>query len=410
MLQEALDRSTLVVAVDPGKVAHRVWVSDGSGLLSAPVTVPVSREGVGRVERLVAVQREAHPDLVIAIEATGSLHRPWSVELERRHPGTVRLFAPSETKAARTQLGSGRFKTDDRDCAALTYLARQGAGRRWVEETAVEELRAVVRHRRGLVHDRKVIRQRLHDQLNALAPGLSAPAGHGRSLALEQPSGQAVLACAAAFAGRAPTVRSLRARSTGRFTAAEADYWAQRWRGCLPPPHDAEQRADRLARDLARFQTLLRDIAALEVELEQLLEGTDGQVLTSLPGVAVVRAAGFAAHSLPISRYPDAEHLYSATGLAPALYESATVRRRGRISRQGLAEHRDALMGIAWGLSRSSPSFAQRDREYRSRGMTPIQARVALARHACRLAYRLLTTQEPFDEERYRQGRHRRGR
>ena len=51
-------------------------------------------------------------------------------------------------------------------------------------------------------------------------------------------------------------------------------------------------------------------------------------------------------------------------------------------------------MGIAWGLARYSPSFAQRDAEYRSRGMTPIQARVALARHACRLAYRLLTTQE----------------
>ena len=268
----------------------------------------------------------------------------------------------------------------------------------------------MVRHRHGLVHDRKVIRQRLHDQLNALVPGLSAPAGHGRRLALEQPSGQAVLACAAGFAGRPPTVRSLQARATGRLATADAQYWTQRWRGCLPPPHDAEQRAQRLARDLACFQTLQADITALEVELRHLLAGTDGQVLCSLPGVAVVRAAGFAAHSLPISRFPDAEHLYSATGLAPALYESATVRRHGRISRQGLAEHRDALMGIAWGLSRSSPSFARRDREYRSRGMTPIQARVALARHACRLAYRLLTTQEPFDEERYRQGRRRRGR
>jgi transposase len=372
--------------------------------------MPVSRTGIAGLERLLTTHGGECPEVLVAIEATGSLHRPWSSELERRHPGAVRLFAPSETKAARTQLGSGRFKTDDRDCAALTYLARQGAGRRWIDEVEIETMRAVVRHRRGLVHDRKVIRQRLHDQLNALVPGLSAPAGHGRSLALEQPSGQAVLACAAAFAGRAPTVRSLQARTSGRLTTADAEYWAQRWRGCLPPPHDAEQRANRLARDLARFQTLQGDIAALEVELGQLLQDSDGQVLTSLPGVAVVRAAGFAAHSLPINRYPDAEHLYSATGLAPALYESATVRRRGRISRQGLAEHRDALMGIAWGLSRSSPSFAQRDREYRSRGMTPIQARVALARHACRLAYRLLTSQEPFDEERYRRGRHSRGR
>ncbi|WP_157680103.1 transposase [Mycobacterium dioxanotrophicus] len=112
-----------------------------------------------------------------------------------------------------------------------------------------------------------------------------------------------------------------------------------------------------------------------------------------------------AAHSLPIERFPDAEHLYSATGLAPALYQSATLNRRGRISRQGLAEHRDALMGIAWGLAQNSPSFAERDAQLRARGMAPIQARVALARHACRLAYRLLRTQQPFDEQRYRQGR-----
>lgn len=67
-------------------------------------------------------------------------------------------------------------------------------------------------------------------------------------------------------------------------------------------------------------------------------------------------------------------------------------------------------MGMAWGLSISSPSFAQRDAELRARGMAPIHARVALARNVCRLAYRLLRTQQPFDEQRYRQGRLSRGR
>jgi len=132
--------------------------------------------------------------------------------------------------------------------------------------------------------------------------------------------------------------------------------------------------------------------------------------LTSLPGVATLRAAAFAAHSLPIARFPDAEHLYSATGLAPAMYQSASINRRGSISRQGLAEHRDALMGIAWGLSMYSPVFGERDAEYRARGMSPIQARVALARHACRLAFQLLTSQQHFDEQRYRRGRLSRGR
>jgi transposase len=183
------------------------------------------------------------------------------------------------------------------------------------------------------------------------------------------------------------------------------DYWIARWRGCLSPPPDAEQRARRLGRDLDRYRRLQADITVLEEEIKVLLVGTEGQILTSLPGVAGNRAAAFAAHSLPIGRFPDAEHLYSATGLAPAMYESATLRRRGRISRQGLAEHRDALMGIAWGLSLFSPPFAQRNAEYRARGMAPIEARVAVARHACRLVYRMLVTQQPFNEEAYRRGR-----
>jgi hypothetical protein len=155
VLQVALEPSTLVVAVDPGKVTNRVWVSDGSGLLTGPVSLPVSREGIACVEGLVTVHGRDSAARVFAIETTGSLHRAWAHELERRHPGQVRLFAPSETKAARVQLGSGRFKTDDRDCAALTYLVRQGAGRLVVDELEVETLRAVVRHRRGLVADRK---------------------------------------------------------------------------------------------------------------------------------------------------------------------------------------------------------------------------------------------------------------
>jgi transposase len=406
MLQVALPPSTVVVAVDPGKVMNRVWVSNGTGLLEEPISLPVARSGIAALEKMLA----AHGgEQVIAIEATGSLHRAWAAELERLHPGVIRLFAPSETKAARTQLGSGRFKTDDRDCAALTYLARQGAGRRQTEESAVEELRAAVRHRRGLVADRKKAQQRLHDQLNALRPGLSAPEGHaatlGRALPIESPTGQAVLACAVAFAGRAPSTRSLTARSPGKLTKATAQYWAQRWRDCLPPPPDAIARAERLGRDLDRYQSLQADVAAIEDEITTLLAHTDGQILTSLPGVATNRAAAFAAHSLPIARFPDADHLYSATGLAPAMYESATIRRRGRISRQGLAEHRDALMGIAWGLSAHSPSFAERNAELRARGMAPIQARVALARNACRLIYRMLMTQQPFDEQAYRRGR-----
>lgn len=290
----------------------------------------------------------------------------------------------------------------------MVWLLRQGAGRP-AHPGTLEALLGTVGHRRQLVDARRVLQQRLHDQLHALCPGLSAPAGHGRALKLESPTGQAVLACAATFAGRAPSKRSLLARAPGRMADETAAFWAGRWKRLLDPPADAELRAARLERDLRRWRELQHDIARAEEQLEALLNDTPGQILTTLPGVAVVRAAAFSAYTLPIERWPTPEHLYSATGLAPATYQSSTIARRGRISRQGLAEHRDALMGIAWGLSRYAPAFADRDAELRARGFRPIQARVALARHACRLCWRLLHTQQPYDDRRYARAR-RRGR
>lgn len=408
LVSAELPARTLVVAIDPGKATNRVLLADGErGLIGEPVSLPTLREGI---ERLCAlIDSQAAPETVIAIEATGSLHLPWVAELERRLPGSTRLFAPSETQAARTQLGSRRLKDDDRDCAALVSLARQGRGRP-VQDGTLEALLDAVRHRRRLIAQRRVARQHLHHQLNNLCPGLSAPPGHGRVLGLETPTGQAVLACAVDFAGRAPAPRSLIARASGRLPRSTAELWAERWRCCLGPPPDAELRAERLGRDVRRWRALQADVDAVEAQIAELLAQTPGQVLTTLPGVATSRAAALAAFALPISRFPTAERLYSFTGLAPARYESATIRKARAISRTAPGERRDALMGIAWGLSQHCGPFKQRDRELRARGMRPIEARVALARHACRLVHRMLQTQEPFDEERYARTRHARGR
>jgi hypothetical protein len=42
----------------------------------------------------------------------------------------------------------------------------------------------------------------------------------------------------------------------------------------MPPPADAELRAERLGRDLARHQALQADIAAVQAQLTRLLAAT----------------------------------------------------------------------------------------------------------------------------------------
>ncbi|HST98977.1 MAG TPA: hypothetical protein VLJ85_15140, partial [Geodermatophilus sp.] len=100
LLHEALSGSTLVVAIDPGKVSNRVWLSTGEdGEVMPPLSLPVLRPGLERLHRLVVDHTGARSP-VFAIEATGGLHQTWMRELNQRFPGSVRLFAPSETTAA----------------------------------------------------------------------------------------------------------------------------------------------------------------------------------------------------------------------------------------------------------------------------------------------------------------------
>ena len=215
------------------------------------------------------------------------------------------------------------------------------------------------------------------------------------------------------FAGRPPSVAIAEGARRRPSERRDREVLGRRaGRDCLPPPPDAELRAARLGRDLQRWRRPARaDIAFVDGQIEQLLADSAGQILTTLPGVATTRAAAFAAHTLPIERFATPEHLYSATGLAPASYKSATVRRRGGISRTGLPEHRDALIGIAWGLGQYAPAFqAAPQRTATPAARHRIEARVALARHACRLCWRMLKTQEPYDDRRYDRARRDRGR
>lgn len=113
---------------------------------------------------------------------------------------------------------------------------------------------------------------------------------------------------------------------------------------------------------------------------------------------------------MPITRLPTAERLYCATGRASSAYRSSTIERRRGISRQGLPEHRHALMMHGLGLSMYCEPFIQRHEELEARGMKPMQIRVALARHVRRLAHVMTSTQDEFDEQRHRQNRHQTGR
>ena len=55
LLRQVVPATALVVAVDPGKVSNRVWLTSGErGLIGEPVSLPVLREGVDTLAELIA--------------------------------------------------------------------------------------------------------------------------------------------------------------------------------------------------------------------------------------------------------------------------------------------------------------------------------------------------------------------
>ena len=81
LLRQAVPVSALVVAVDPGKVSSRVWVTSGErGLIGEPVSLPMLREGIDTLAGLIGASEVAGPP-IIGVEATGGLHRAWVAEV-----------------------------------------------------------------------------------------------------------------------------------------------------------------------------------------------------------------------------------------------------------------------------------------------------------------------------------------
>jgi hypothetical protein len=67
----------------PGKVSNRVWLTSGErGLIGQPVSLPVLREGVQALAKLVRASGVAGPP-IIGVEATGRLHWSWPAFVDR---------------------------------------------------------------------------------------------------------------------------------------------------------------------------------------------------------------------------------------------------------------------------------------------------------------------------------------
>ena len=180
----------------------------------------------------------------------------------------------------------------------------------WIAPPAVRQLRALLRHRAGLVRLGTQQRNRIH--------AVVADFGYDRS---------------------------------GSYLSGPGRGWLA---GLDLPPVSREVVAD----CLAVIDGLAPVIDRIDGELRQHAK-TDPRVkvLTTLPGVGQVTALVMLAEIGDITRFPDARKLASWAGLTPTVRGSDLTVRHGHISRQGPAWLRWVLNQAAQ-TARRSPDFA----------------------------------------------------
>lgn len=396
----------LVVPIDVGKWSAMALVADHHGEIAvAPFEFRLDEPGVQQLLSVIEAEVAERKAVLcrVGVEAAGHYHRTVVARLRAAGVEVVELN-PAQVKEARAQQLLRRLKSDERDLGAMAELLIRGAGRLpQVRDEAMATQVAWVAHRRRKVAAHVALSNQVQGHLDLVFPGLGAcfdgilgtKAGRVLVRELADPDRMRRL-------GIEGLVRFVGHRGVQlRRPKAEQLLGAARVALRLPAA-DCAPVARLLAADMTLLDALDLEIDRAETALAGVLGSTPAGVLTSLPGVGVVRASSYGAAIGDPERFPNAAAAYRASGLVPAEYSSAGRSRGGqRISREGSVELRTAIIELGRGLANHDPDFAGYRRRLRSQGKRPMVAAIAVGHRAHRLAFAMLRTQQPYDPNRW---------
>jgi len=383
-----------IVSVDCAKQRSRWMLRNFYGdVLLPPATVehsaPGFRQAIDALRSAARTHELAH--VLIAVERTGNYHRP--AQRAFRDAGyETRVVHPLAARRFR-EIEDPDDKTDDHDLFGIHRAAVVGFG---LLELPLDDtylhLRALVRHRRDLVHKVSALQQQIREHLEATLPGFAALFEGDQlwssSLALPLARRLAAPENVRQF-GAAGIVKLLREMAI-RFQQRTVDKivgWAEQ---ALPPEPDAVVQ-QRILCDLDDDRSAKRRlISRLELDIAGCLARTPYVLLMAIPGINVVSAAELAGEAGPIAHYANPNALTGRAGLFPSRYQSDAKDVRGRLVRCGNRRLRAALLLIADNLLTVNNHFRAQGALWKTRRVNPRVQRVKIAKRFSRVAFLML--------------------
>jgi transposase len=323
---------SVYVGIDVHRKRSQVAVVTGDG------TVELNKNVVNGSEPMLRLIGDLPPGTPVAFEA--AFGWGWLAALLEDYGFEAHLVHPLRCKA----IASARLKNDKVDAATLAQLLRADLlPEAWIAPPEVRQLRALLRHRAGLVRLGTQQRNRIH--------AVVADFGYDRS---------------------------------GSYLSGPGRGWLA---GLDLPPVSREVVTD----CLAVIDGLAPLIDRIDGELRQHAKADPRvKTLTTLPGVGQFTALVMLAEIGDITRFGSARKLASWAGLTPTVRGSDRTVRHGHISKQGSAWLR-WVMNQAAQTAKRSPEFAATYSAIARRRGKKI-ATIAISRKLLTRAWHLLAT------------------
>lgn len=385
-----------IVAVDCAKARSKWMLCDFYGKLLIPPTV-VEHHRVGlelaTIQLREALQRHGLQDHVVAVEMTGTYHRP--VQRAFRKAGSeTRLVHPFASRHYRLPAHADS-KTDDHDLEGIFRATVNGFG---LIEPAWDDnhrhLQVLARHRRDLVRKRAKLQSQIRQGLERCLPGYAAlfpgddlwtrPVAMSVACRAIRPEAIGAAGVSGVWRWLKEDKLQVQSRTVDRLVA-----WAA-----------SAAAADPLCDYLARvwqtlyedWQTKTRQIQRLELDLAGILVKTPYVLLLSHPGLNVVTAGELAGEMGPIEHYAHAKAISGRAGLFPSRYQSDAVDRAdGPLARFRNARLRAAWLRVADCLIKCNAYYRGKSELWKCRGVDPRDIHCRVANRVTRTVFQMVS-------------------
>lgn len=407
------------IGVDIGKYEHVALGLDGHGtLLGDPIRFGTRRRHYQEVFRIFddwCANVDTLP--VIGMEPTGHYYEQFAYEVANRYgQEQVFLIQSYDVSQRRKTWNKGTFKNDAVDASIIAEILQEGHGRPYRPPKGIyQTLYHLERYRWAREQAATRLKNQIIGHIDRLYPGLvirnrelaSRYKPMFRSYWKQKTLRRLIKLFPDPYQLQKHTFMSL-------YEAfREADLWMTRPYAkkilvaarslCLPDPGVVEVRKEMLLHDLESLSFAESQVTMAEAEMASYLDQTWGKWLRPT-GVREPLLASLVATIGDMNNYHSSRQIFGRSGLHSGCSDSGVKQRRGqgkRIVTPGDRHLRRQLLRFSYSMTPRYPVLLQYRAKLYARGLSNIQAHVAISRRLTGVVYSVATKPEPFDPGRF---------